>query len=40
VWLFFSGFVSRWFRQGAPASVTDRLQLVQPSDSSHSPLAV
>ena len=39
VW-FLSGFVSRWFRQGAPASVTDRLQLVQPSDSSHSPLAV
>src|SRR5439155_3893982 len=34
VWLFFSGFVSRWLRQAAPASVTDRLRLVQPSDSS------
>ena len=40
VWLFLSGFVSRWFRQGAPASVTDRLRLVQPSDSSPSSLAV
>jgi len=38
--LFFSGFVSRWFRQGAPASVTDRLRLVQPSASSRSSLAV
>ena len=40
VWLFFSGFVSRWFRQGATASVTDRLRLVRPSESSCSPLAV
>src|SRR5436309_2164512 len=40
VWLFFSGFVSRWFRQGAPVSVTNRLRLVQPSDSSRSSLAV
>src|SRR5205809_1954274 len=40
VWLFFSGFVSRWLRQAAPASVTDRLRLVQPSDSSRSSLAV
>jgi len=40
VWLFFSGFVSRWLRQGAPASVTDRLRLAQPSDSSRSSLAV
>src|SRR5437867_10377859 len=40
VWLFFSGFVSRWLRQGAAASVTDRLRLVQPSDSSRSSLAV
>ena len=38
--LFFSGFVSRWFRQGSPASVNARLQLVQSSDSSRSPLAV
>src|SRR5437016_7593476 len=40
VWLFFSGFVSRWFQQGAPASVADRLRLVQPSASSRSSLAV
>jgi len=40
VWFFLSGFVSRWFRQGAAASVTDRLRLVQPSASSRSPLAV
>ena len=40
VWFFLSGFVSRWFRQGAAASVTDRLRLVQPSDSSRSSLAV
>ena len=39
VW-FLSGFVSRWFRQAAPASVTDRLRLVQPSGSSRSSLAV
>ena len=37
---FLSGFVSRWFQQGAPASVTDRLRLVQPSGSSRSSLAV
>src|SRR5438874_13813422 len=35
-----SGFVSRWFRQGAPASVTDRPLLVRPTASSGSPLAV
>ena len=40
VWFVLSGFVSRWFRQGVPASVTDRLRLVQPSDSSRSSLAV
>ena len=40
VWFFLSGFVSRWFRQGAPASVTDRMRLVRPSESSRSPLAV
>jgi len=40
VWFFLSGFVSRWFRQGSPASVIDRLRLVRPSDSSRSPLAV
>src|SRR6266852_271606 len=39
VWFFLSGFVSRWFRQGSPASVTDHLRLVRPSDSSGSPLA-
>ena len=40
VWLFLSGFVNRWFQQGAAASVTDRLRLVRPSESSRSPLAV
>src|SRR5207247_11008494 len=40
VWFFLSGFVSRWFRQGSPASVNDRLRLLRPSDSSGSPLAV
>ena len=40
VWLFLSGFVNRWFQQGAAASVTDRLRLVQPSASSRSSLAV
>src|SRR5438309_1196064 len=40
VWFFLSGFVSRWFRQGSPASAIDRLRLVRPSDSSRSPLAV
>jgi len=40
VWFFLSGFVSGWFRQGAPESVTDRLRLVRPSESSRSPLAV
>ena len=40
VWFFLSGFVSRWFRQGSPASVIDRLRLVRPTDSSRSPLAV
>jgi hypothetical protein len=40
VWFFLSGFVSRWFRQGGPASVTDRMRLVRPSESSRSPLAV
>ena len=40
VWFVLSGFVSRWFRQGATASVTDRLRLVRPSESSCSPLAV
>ena len=39
VWFVLSGFVSRWFRQGAPASVADRLRLVRP-ESSRSPLAV
>ena len=36
----FGSLVSRWLRQAAPASVTDRLRLVQPSDSSRSSLAV
>src|SRR5438876_11194165 len=40
VWLFLSSFVNRWFQQGAAASVTDRLRLVRPSESSRSPLAV
>jgi len=40
VWFFLSGFVSRWFRQGVSASVTDRRRLVRPSASSRSPLAV
>src|SRR5438034_10248116 len=40
VWFFLAGFMSWWFRQGAPASVTDRLRLVPPSDSSPSPLPV
>ncbi len=40
VWFFLSGFVSRWFRQGAAASVTDRPRLVRPSEFSRSPLAV
>jgi len=40
VWFFLFGFVSRWFRQGSPASVNDRLRLLRPSDSSGSPLAV
>jgi len=40
VWLFLSGFVNRWFQQGAAASVTDRLRLVRPSESSRIPLAV
>src|SRR3989454_11651322 len=40
VWFVLSGFVSRWFRQGAPASVTDRLRLLRPSASSRSSLAV
>ncbi len=40
VWFVLSGFVSRWFRHGAPASVTDRPRLVRPSASSRSPLAV
>jgi hypothetical protein len=40
VWFFLSGFVSRWFRQGAAPSVTDRLRLVRASSSSRSPLAV
>ena len=40
VWFVLSGFVSRWFRQGAPASVTDRPRLVRPTASSGSPLAV
>jgi hypothetical protein len=40
VWFFLSGFVSRWFRQAVPASVTDRLHLVRPSESSRSPVAV
>jgi len=38
VWFFLSGFVSRWFRQDSPASVTDRLRLVQHP--SRNPLAV
>src|ERR671930_285443 len=40
VWFFLSGLVSRWFRQDAAASVTDRLRLVRPSASPRSPLAI
>lgn len=40
VWFFLSGFVSRWFRQGVPASITDRLRLVRPSESPRSPVAI
>jgi hypothetical protein len=39
VWFFLSGFLSRWFPQSAPGSVTERLRLVRPSESSRSPLA-
>src|SRR2546427_10594602 len=40
VWLFPSGVVNRWFQPGPAASVTGRLRLVRPSESSRSPLAV
>jgi hypothetical protein len=40
VWFFLSGLVNRWFRQGGAPSVTDRLRLVRPSESSRGPLAV